>query len=74
MTSAGRAVLYSHGDVDVATLLFGSRDGDGEGRLDSVCLVDKLDPELVVIDCRAETRNRRVSQPADQETTSIILA
>lgn len=40
VTSAGRAVLYSHGDVDVATLLFGSRDRDGEGRLDSVGLVD----------------------------------
>lgn len=51
------AVLYSHGDGDVATLLFCSSQGDCERRLDPLHLVDKLDPELVMMDCRIETRN-----------------
>lgn len=43
-------VLYSHGDGDVSTLFFCSSEGDGERRLDPLHLVDKLDPELVMID------------------------
>lgn len=53
------AVLYSHGDGDVATLFFCSSEGDYEGRLDVLHLVDKLDPELVMIDCTIESRNIR---------------
>lgn len=45
---------YSHSDGDVAALLLGSREGDGEGRLEPLHLVDKLDPELVVVDCRVK--------------------
>lgn len=50
-------VLYSHGDGDVAALFFCPSEGDCERRLDPLHLVDKLDPELVMIDCRIETRN-----------------
>lgn len=55
-------VLYSHGDGDVATLFFCSSEGDGERRLDPLHLVDKLDPELVMIDCRTGTRNMKANQ------------
>lgn len=48
---------HSHEDGDVAALLLGSCEGDGEGRLESFHLVDKLDPELVMIDCRMEGRD-----------------
>lgn len=47
--------LDSHGDGDVAALLLSSCEGNGEGRLEPLHLVDKLDPELVMIDCRVET-------------------
>lgn len=47
---------YSHGDGDVATLLLGSCEGDGKGRLEPFHLVNKLDPELVMIDCRVKAR------------------
>lgn len=57
-------VLYSHGDRDVATLFFCSSQGDCERGLDLLHLVDKLDPELVVIDCRIETRNMKTKQCA----------
>lgn len=53
------AAQYSHRDGDVTALLFCSCEGNGEGRLDRLHLVDKLDPELVMIDCRVETRDRR---------------
>lgn len=57
-------VLYSHSDGDVATLFCCSSDGDCERRLDLFHLVDKLDPELVMIDCRIETRNIKTKQCA----------
>lgn len=60
----GRPELYSHGDGDVATLFFCSSEGDGERRLDLLHRVDKLDPELVMIDCRMGTRNMKANQRA----------
>lgn len=60
----GGPELYSHGDGDVATLFFCSSEGDGEKRLDLLRLVDKLDPELVMIDCRMGTTNMKANQCA----------
>lgn len=50
--------LDSHCDGDVAALLLGSREGNGEGWLEPLHLVDKLDLELVMIDCRGEERGK----------------
>lgn len=52
-------VQYSHGDGKVSTLLFCSSKGDGERGLNHLHLVDKLDSELVMIDCTEGTRRRR---------------
>lgn len=60
----GRPELYSHGDGDVTTLFFCSSEADGEGRLDLLHLVDELDPELVMVDCRMGTRNMKTDQCA----------
>lgn len=60
----GRPELYSHADGDVATLFLCSSEGDGERSLDRLHLVDELDPELVMIDCRMGTRSMKANQCA----------
>lgn len=59
-----RPELYSHADGDVATLFLCSSEGDDERRLDLLHLVDKLDPELVMIDCRMGTRDMKMNHCA----------
>lgn len=57
--SAWEVMLNSQGDVEVSTLLLCPSKRDGERGLDPLRLVDKLDPELVMIDCTEGMRNKR---------------
>lgn len=62
-------IQYSQGDVEVSTLLLRSSEGDGESGFDPLRLVDKLDPELVMIDCREGNRDKR----RDEDRKAIQL-
>ena len=52
-------VQYSHVNIKVSTLILCSTEGDGHSGLDLLYLVDKLDPELVMIDC-SEGRRKHI--------------
>lgn len=65
---------YSQGDRKLSALLLCSSEGDGERGLNPLHLVDKLDPELVMINCRErETERNRKSLRWRNHPTQFVL-
>lgn len=55
MRGAPGLLQYSHCDEQLSALILSSLEGDDERRLDFLRLINKLDPELVMIDCRKKS-------------------
>lgn len=56
----GGLVHYSQWDGEVSTLIFCSCEWDGDEGLNHLHLIDKLDPELVMKDCRKQENRLKI--------------